>query len=75
LLNNTALDDAKVIAEKISAIIENAVFTYNAISIQTTVSIGLSDLNTENTSIEDLYKQADKHLYMAKESGRNRVSS
>ena len=73
LLNNTSLEGAKVIAEKMRLTIENKVFIYNTTSIDITISIGVSELNTENTSIEDLYKQADKQLYRAKHKGRNRV--
>lgn len=74
LLNNTALEGAKVIAEKVRVTIENKMFNYSCHSIDITISIGISELNTENTSIEDLYKQADKQLYIAKKSGRNKVS-
>ncbi|PKH85090.1 GGDEF domain-containing protein [Colwellia sp. Bg11-28] len=73
LLNNTSLERAKVIAEKMRLTIENKVFIYNTTSIDITISIGVSELNTENTSIEDLYKRADKQLYRAKHKGRNRV--
>lgn len=72
-LNDTSLDGAKVIAEKIRKIIQDGSFTYNTISIDLTISIGISELNKENTSIEDLYKKADKQLYIAKENGRNIV--
>lgn len=75
LLNNTSLDGAKVIAEKIRILIERKEFIYNNIPIEITISIGLSELNMKNISIEDLYKQADRQLYIAKESGRNRTSS
>tara|TARA_R100001377_G_C3174207_1_gene104200 strand:+ start:420 stop:608 length:189 start_codon:yes stop_codon:yes gene_type:complete len=54
--------------------IENKAFSYNNASIDITISIGISELTTENTCIEDLYKQADKQLYSAKNKGRNRVS-
>lgn len=74
LLNNTSLEGAKVIAEKMRLTIENKVFIYNnTTSIDITISLGISELNTENTSIEDLYKQADKQLYIAKNNGRNRI--
>lgn len=73
LLNNTSLEGARGIAEKMRLTIENKVFIYNTTSIDITISIGVSELNTENTSIEDLYKQADKQLYIAKNNGRNRV--
>jgi diguanylate cyclase (GGDEF)-like protein len=75
LLNNTSLYGAKVIADKIRKTIEDKVFMYKDVAIGITVSIGISVLNEENTSIESLYKQADKQLYIAKESGRNRVSA
>ena len=74
LLNNTSLKGAQVIAEKIRRTIENKVFSYNQTPIDITISIGVSELSTGNTCIEDLYKQADKQLYIAKNNGRNRVS-
>ena len=74
LLNNTSLKGAQVIAEKMRIKIENKVFSYNNASIDITISIGISELTALNTSIEDLYKQADKQLYSAKNNGRNRVS-
>ena len=75
LLNDTPLEGAKVIAEKVRKIIEEKSFTYNTTSINLTISIGISALNKENTTIEDLYKKADKQLYIAKKNGRNRVQA
>ncbi|WP_159820865.1 GGDEF domain-containing protein [Colwellia sp. 20A7] len=75
LLNDTSLYGAKVIADKIRQTIEDKMFMYKELTIGITVSIGISVLNKEYPSIESLYKQADKQLYIAKESGRNRVSS
>lgn len=73
LLNDTSLDGAGVIAEKIRSNIEKKLFIYNGNSINITISIGLSVLNNENNSIEKLYKESDKKLYIAKGNGRNRV--
>lgn len=75
LLHNTPISGAKVIAEKIRVIIENKIFVYNTIPINITVSVGIAELNQQNNSIEELYKEADKQLYKAKENGRNRVCS
>jgi diguanylate cyclase (GGDEF)-like protein len=71
LLTDTSLDGAKIIAEKVRKIIDDEVFTYNSISVNLTISIGISELNKDNTTIEDLYKKADKQLYFAKKNGRN----
>ncbi|PMG43487.1 GGDEF domain-containing protein [Shewanella sp. 10N.286.52.B9] len=73
LLNNTSMNDAKRIAEKIRIIIESKDFLYNTILIDTSVSIGVAEMTQEITTIEALYKQADTHLYLAKGHGRNRV--
>ncbi len=75
LLDDTSLDGARVIAEKIRHIVENKTFIYNTIAIDITISIGMSELNRENPLIEDLYKKADKQLYLAKQTGRNKVCS
>ena len=73
LLNDTSLAGASVIAEKIRIIVERKTFVYNITSINITVSMGISELNKENNSIADLYKESDKKLYEAKRNGRNRV--
>jgi len=73
LLNDTFLDGAKVIAEKIRKAIENKKFIYNDTSINITVSIGVCTLSEEFDSVEKLYKEADARLYKAKERGRNQV--
>ena len=73
LLGNTSITGAAVIAEKMRSVIENTAFNYNNTVIKLTISIGISELNDQHNSIEELYKQADKQLYLAKNNGRNRV--
>lgn len=73
-LNQTSLDGARVVAEKIRSVVENKVFQYESASIQITVSIGISELNDRHTTADELYKESDKKLYIAKASGRNQVS-
>jgi diguanylate cyclase (GGDEF)-like protein len=43
-------------------------------SVAVTVSIGLADNGGDNADAEDVYKEADKQLYKAKQGGRNRLS-
>jgi diguanylate cyclase (GGDEF)-like protein len=45
----------------------------NHLPIKFTVSIGLTSLLSNNKSLESLLSLADKALYQAKNSGRNRV--
>ncbi len=73
LLHNTSLKGAKIIAEKIRSTIEKMEFDDNYISDGITVSIGCSALSNRLTTLEELYQDADKKLYIAKELGRNRV--
>jgi diguanylate cyclase (GGDEF)-like protein len=73
ILNNTSLANAKISAEKIRSAIEKINFNNNLEIIDVTVSIGCSSINNTITTLEELYQEADKKLYLAKESGRNRV--
>jgi diguanylate cyclase (GGDEF)-like protein len=73
LLNNTSLDGAKIIAEKIRMAIETKHFIYEDTSIAVTISIGSSSLNRDNDTLDSLYQRADIQLYNAKELGRNKV--
>ena len=73
LLNDTSIKGARVIAQKICTLIEDKEFVYEDKVIRITTSIGTSQLDEKNDSIEKLYKQADKQLYEAKNTGRNRV--
>jgi len=73
LLHATSREAAKIIAEKIRTTIEMIDFSKNYISMNVTVSVGVSTLSESITTLEELYQEADKKLYIAKELGRNRV--
>ncbi|MBP2629532.1 MAG: periplasmic/7TM domain sensor diguanylate cyclase [Firmicutes bacterium] len=73
LLPDTNCDDAAAIAERIRSDFEAKAFTPIAnTSVHVTVSVGFSILKSNDTE-EDLFQRADKALYQAKSSGRNRV--
>lgn len=73
LLHSTSLEGAKVIAEKIRSKVEKLDFDDENLPVDLTVSIGCANLTSKTTTLEELYQEADKKLYTAKELGRNRV--
>ncbi|MDT8403725.1 GGDEF domain-containing protein [Sulfuriflexus sp.] len=72
VLNNTGIDGARLLAERIREAIEEMVYINNDVSMRFTVSIGISTL-TRSESGDSLFDRADKALYKAKRSGRNQV--
>ena len=70
VLNSDNLTIAQSISEKIRKEIENFHFTTVK---KITVSIGVSNFKNKEQEFENILKNADKALYEAKESGRNRV--
>jgi len=71
LLSDTALKNAKDIAENLRVVIANYDF---GIDKKLTCSFGVTVGNEGDTS-ESLFERVDKALYKAKNSGRNRVIS
>ena len=70
LLPSTDIEHALVITEKLRLIIESC----NVIKeVKFTVSIGVSTFLSSTDNLENLMKRADRALYKAKGSGRNRV--
>jgi len=75
LLPNTPLDGAVELAEKIRADIEKmSIKAADGSEIKLTLCVGVNSLIPGNgTSIDVFFANADKALYMAKDSGRNKV--
>ena len=75
LLPETDVDGALVISEKIRKEVENLTISSEAKGeFSFTVSLGVSCINAnEDSNIEASINRADKALYKAKESGKNRV--
>lgn len=74
LLPHTALAGAKVIAEQIRIRIEKHTFWHDSCPLRITASLGISSRDTHLPNLpEELLAFADKALYRAKATGRNRV--
>jgi two-component system, cell cycle response regulator len=74
LLPGTVLDAAVTFAERVRKRIEGHTFTFEGGSLQRTASFGVSGWPHPTISDSDaLVRTADDALYVAKETGRNRV--
>lgn len=73
LLANTPAKAALDLAERIRASIEAHAFLYDDKRLPVTASMGVAELTSTIEAANTLLKMADKALYTAKQSGRNRV--
>jgi diguanylate cyclase (GGDEF)-like protein len=74
ILGNTNIDEAREITDRIRTHIAQQVFhTTQSQPVSVTMSFGLAGYRVHATRPDDIVKKADKALYVAKRSGRNRV--
>ena len=79
LLPHTIIDDAVNVAERLRHTVESTILDIKSVcefecdNFNVTISMGVSQFDQSFTTNEQLYKNADKALYRAKKSGRNRV--
>ncbi|MCL1057469.1 GGDEF domain-containing protein [Shewanella gelidimarina] len=73
VLSNTSEEEAFSISERIRSAIASQLFEFDDVSIEMTISLGIAVLNEQATSLTALLKEADKALYKAKFSGKNKV--
>ena len=72
IFQNTDIEAAYFVMEKIRKMIETKSFEYEGKNFDVTISIGISDIATSNAnSSEELLKYADEALYFAKSTGKN----
>ena len=74
ILTNATPKIAAQVAERIRLQVENAEFVWHGQRISVTLSIGVALAENKTQNEQTLIQEADKALYRAKKSGRNRVS-
>jgi two-component system, cell cycle response regulator len=77
ILPEQDLESARVVAERLRRSVEDLAIVHKPRTPPgpVTVSVGLAALKPEEKkTVEDLLKEADEALYLAKEGGKNRVS-
>ncbi len=79
LLPHTTLDEAQLVAQRLRAAIEKKKINIEEYGIEdikqlnVTISVGVSLYDKKMKEPQQLYQNADKALYQAKEGGRNKV--
>jgi two-component system cell cycle response regulator len=73
VLADTDANNAFNIIEKIRKLVEQKVFAYEEVNIKITASFGAYSIVNKQITIDELVSEADKNLYLAKNSGRNKT--
>lgn len=73
LLPDTTLNGAVDVAERLRQAVEESCLEFEGKPVRYTISIGVASLGVEQPTWGSMLRAADKALYEAKASGRNRV--
>lgn len=73
-LRNIPRNTVLTIAERIRKTVEEKIFSFEEVKVSATISIGIAHYSSSIDKVpQDLIKRADKALYEAKNTGRNKV--
>lgn len=73
IILNADLQGAITVAEKIRSKVELMLIQSESHKINISISLGVSSFNYNLRNVNELIKNADENLYIAKKSGRNKV--
>lgn len=73
VLPYTSLEEARVSAERLRALMQEARVVTDSGTLQFTISVGVAEITDHCRDLHSLLKAADGALYSAKTKGRNRV--
>lgn len=74
VLPDTDLDSARIMAERVRAAVAEGPLAVDCQQVAVTISLGVACINGD-ADLDELYREADRALYLAKHGGRNRVAS
>ena len=75
LLRGSLLENGMAIAEKLRKAVESRTVQDENNTYKVTISLGVAVFTPPNDDVESIIKRADTGLYVAKEAGRNQVST
>jgi diguanylate cyclase (GGDEF)-like protein len=73
VLTDTGVEEGRDVAERLCRSLERAVVEAGHARIRFTASFGVARFSSEDGDLNDVLERADRALYQAKETGRNRV--
>lgn len=74
VLPNMSIEIARKVSEELRINIKNQCIMYRDIKICKTVSIGITEVNSEDKNIDDTLNRVDKALYHSKKNGKDIVT-
>ena len=74
-LPDTPMSGAIQLAETLRVAVENCHPQAGDVTLKMTASIGVAARSAQHQSMQDIQRQADEAMYLAKKGGRNRVSA
>ncbi len=75
VMSNVSLKDAAIRAELLRSEFEQLQVTFEGVSLQATISIGVASYPEHGSVIGNVIQRADMALYAAKSAGRNQVKT
>ena len=75
IITETPIERAVVPLERLRKAVEEYPFNHNGQKIQVTISVGVSEVSKKIETVNQLFEDADKALYKAKENGRNQIQT